>query len=54
MKTIEITVEEYNRLIENELFLSCLEGVGVDNWEGYDDACTFFREELELRNRETI
>ncbi|MDT8900636.1 hypothetical protein [Anaeroselena agilis] len=30
---------EYDRLQERDKFLSCLEAAGVDNWEGYEDAC---------------
>ena len=54
LEMITIPKERYEKLIEDRLFLSCLEGAGVDSWDGYDDACTFFREELELKNKETI
>jgi len=37
-KTITITREEYNRLLEAEALLSALEAAGVDNWGGYGDA----------------
>lgn len=39
-QTAEITIslEDYNSLIENSLFLNLLENNGVDNWEGYE-AC---------------
>ena len=37
--TVEITKAEYERLLENEDFLECLEACGVDNWPGYADAC---------------
>jgi len=29
----------YLKLLERDDFLECLEGVGVDNWVGWDDAC---------------
>lgn len=35
---IEITNEEYLRLINRDRWLSNLEAAGVDNWEGYDVA----------------
>ncbi len=36
---ITITAKEYNRLLKAEMFLSRLEAAGVDNWEGYCEAC---------------
>jgi len=44
-KTITITLEEYNRLVEDSEFLNALEAAGVDNWEGYDEACCAVDEE---------
>ena len=35
---IEISVAEYKDLLEKEDKLERLEGAGVDNWSGYDDA----------------
>ena len=35
---ITITKKEYDELIKDSDFLSCLESCGVDNWEGYSDA----------------
>ena len=32
--TITITTKEYNRLLESDTWLMCLESAGVDNWEG--------------------
>ncbi len=43
--TITIDRKEYERLLDRENFLDCLEGCGVDNWQGYDDACAFYRGE---------
>lgn len=41
---IEIPLEEYEQLINDQNFLLALQGAGVDNWEGYDDACEMFEE----------
>jgi len=35
---ITITKAEYDRLCEDSVWLSYLEGAGVDNWEGFDEA----------------
>ena len=35
---ITITVKEYNRLLKDSQWLSCLESAGVDNWEGIEMA----------------
>ena len=42
--TISITVSEYERLLDQEYFLLCLKGCGVDNWEGWDDAWAVYEE----------
>ncbi len=36
-------------LEEDSLFLSCLEGAGVDNWSGYGDAKEMLEE---IKNQE--
>ena len=46
-KTITISLEEYNTLKNEAEFLSCLEACGVDNWDGYSDACEMMEEEEE-------
>jgi hypothetical protein len=43
---VEITQQEYERLLEAEEFLNCLETAGVDNWEGYDTALMLLRNEI--------
>lgn len=43
-ETITISMKEYESLVEREIWLSCLEGAGVDNWEGYDYAFEIKRE----------
>lgn len=42
MKTIKLTVDRYNELLEAEEMLEALEACGVDNWEGYDEALDMF------------
>ena len=46
MKTVEITVKEYESLLEDSRFLGALIAAGVDNWEGYEHA----QEDLEGRD----
>lgn len=36
--TVTITQKEYDYLNDRDWKLICLEGAGVDNWEGYDFA----------------
>ena len=47
MDTIEITRKEYDRLVKDSEWLSCLEAAGVDNWEGYDEALSILHESEE-------
>jgi hypothetical protein len=35
---VEIPRKEYERLLERDTWLSCLEAAGVDNWSGIDYA----------------
>lgn len=35
---IQISKKEYESLLEDRDWLSCLEAAGVDNWSGYDYA----------------
>lgn len=41
---VTITKKEYEELLKAREFLNCLEGAGVDNWDGYDFACDAFNE----------
>jgi hypothetical protein len=41
---IEILLEEYEALRHALNKLLCLEGAGVDNWEGYDSAMEMLEE----------
>ena len=45
METVTIPKTEYEKLIEDQYWLGCLERAGVDNWEGYDIANEIRREE---------
>lgn len=42
-----ITKGEYEDLLTDSKFLSCLQAAGVDNWDGYDYAVEIFNEDLE-------
>lgn len=44
-ESVTISKEEYEGLLKDSYFLSCLEGAGVDNWQGYDDACEMYVKE---------
>lgn len=39
METITISVAEYDKMVEASDLLSALRDAGVDNWEGYYEAC---------------
>ena len=41
---VEISVEEYNDLIDDSIMLMALNAAGVDNWQGYDDAIEIYNE----------
>ena len=41
---ITISKEEYESLLEDQKLLQCLQGAGVDNWEGYDYALEMMEE----------
>jgi hypothetical protein len=43
-ETVTISKEEYESLLEDSNKLLALEGAGVDNWEGYDEAMEMMRE----------
>ena len=46
MEPVTVTIPKtvYDDLKRDAFWLRCLEGAGVDNWEGYDFAIEFFRE----------
>ena len=35
-ETITITIAEYNDLLDDARWRACVEGAGVDNWDGFD------------------
>lgn len=39
---VTIPKEEYDELINDQIFLKCLIELGVDNWEDYDYAREIF------------
>ncbi len=45
MDFIVIKSREYKTLQEESRFLGALEECGVDNWNGYSDACALCKEE---------
>lgn len=44
VEIVMVTTEQYNKLNRDQDFLLCLQGCGVDNWEGYGDAVEMFEE----------
>jgi hypothetical protein len=45
-KKISISEEEYEALLNDSILLNCLQMMGVDNWDGYDDAIEQYQEIL--------
>ena len=45
-KKISISEEEYDALLRDSILLNCLQMMGVDNWDGYDDAIEQYQEIL--------
>ena len=45
--TVTISAGDYNDLINDSIFLGCLEAVGVDGWDGYDVAAEMAVEMME-------
>ena len=44
---VTISKEEYDELIERSNWLGCLEGAGVDDWDGYDYAQEMYAQEYD-------
>ena len=42
---MEISEEEYERLVSADRKLGALEEMGVDNWEGYSEAMALLKED---------
>jgi hypothetical protein len=48
MEMVTITKKEYDELKKDQYLLICLQGAGVDNWDGYDFAMEdFYKMEAE-------
>lgn len=43
---VVITEEEYRELLEDQGFLNSLRYYGVDNWMGWDEACSDYNQWL--------
>lgn len=41
---IVLSMDDYNELVDDQNFLQCLQGAGVDNWDGYSYAQEMFDE----------
>jgi len=39
---ITISEEEYNKMLDRIMWLAALEAAGVDNWQGFDEACEIY------------
>ena len=49
---VMIPKDECVGLVDDQLFLNCLRGAGVDNWDGWGDACTEYeklKEDIDVR-----
>jgi hypothetical protein len=44
-ETVTISKKEYESLLEDSQWLSCLDAAGVDNWDGYDYAHEIYQEQ---------
>lgn len=53
-KIYHLTEGELRSLIEDAEFLNCLLNNGVDNWQGYEEACESFNEIKKYGNIEDI
>lgn len=50
-KKISISEEEYETLLKDSILLNCLQMMGVDNWDGYDEAIEQYNEILEQEEK---
>lgn len=51
-KFVKVPIKEYIRLETDSAELSELEGLGVDNWSGYEESSS--RDDLEISETEII
>ena len=50
-KKISISEEEYKTLLNDSIFLNCLQMMGVDNWAWYDDAIEQYQKILQQEEK---
>ena len=50
-KKITISEEEYDSLLKDSILLNCLQMMGVDNWDGYDEAIEQYNEIMEQEEK---
>ena len=50
-KKISISEEEYDSLLKDSTLLNCLQMMGVDNWDGYDEAIEQYNEIMEQEEK---
>ena len=50
-KKISISKEEYEALLNDSILLNCLQMMGVDNWDGYDEAIEQYNAILEQEEK---
>ena len=43
IETVTISKEDYEELLDDSLFLNCLRNNGVDNWDWYDEAISYYQ-----------
>jgi len=43
-QTVTISVAEYEELLDAAMWEEAFRSAGVDNWDGYDDAMTIYRD----------
>lgn len=43
-KIVMVPQDQYYKLLERDRWLSALEAAGVDNWDGWDEACEILKE----------
>lgn len=46
---VQITEEQFNDFMDNQIWIDSLEEAGVDNWEGYDYARGLYQEKVNLK-----
>lgn len=49
-KTVTISQEEYDELVDDQILLDCLRNAGVDNWEGWDFAIEQYQAILDSKD----